>query len=326
MFSCRQPVNALTSGNWTLLNDDFPGYQRSSAISFVIGNNAYLGLGYNQGLNVRFADLYSYGSTGWTQLASAPSGFLPRSNAVAFSIGTNAYVGLGQDNNNNYLQDNWQYNTLTNTWTRKADFAGTARIDASAFGIGAFGYVLCGYDGGSNRKDSWMYDPAADRWTLTPIQFNGSKRTGAIVFVHNSKAYIVTGVENGTEVSDFVVFDPSQAAAPWSALRNVCNCSSDTYDDDYTDIVRDHGVGFVQGDTAYITTGNNAGAYNSRTWGYDFVHDTWFRRSDFEKVARSNAIGFAVGNRGYVATGKSNAMDLDDLSQWFPYQSLNTND
>jgi len=319
-------VDALNSGNWIYLNNQFPGDQRNSAVSFVIGNTAYLGTGYSQARNIRYSDLYSFNPTsGWSQLASAPAGFTPRSNAVGFSVGTNGYVALGQDNNNNYLQDTWQYTPSTNTWTKKSNFGGSARIDATAFGIGTLGYVLCGYDGGSNRKDSWSYNPATDTWALTTVQFNGGKRTGAIVIVRANKAYIVTGTDNGTEVSDFIVFDPS-SASPWTALRSICNCSSDTYDDDYTDIVRDHGVGFLVGDSAYITTGSNAGAYSSKTWGYDFVHDTWFRKTSFEKTARSNAVAFTLQNQAFITTGKSNSQDLDDLNQWFPYQDYNIND
>lgn len=330
-ISCSRGVidPTLSSGNWVLSSNDFVGDQRTAAVSFTVGNIAYIGTGYNLAKNIRYSDLYSFdpskGTTGsWTQLANAPSNFTPRSNAVAFAIGSNGYITTGQDNYNNFLSDTWQYNTVTNTWVRKANFTGTARIDALGFAIGTNGYVLCGYDGGSNRKDSWQYNPASDSWSLTPTQFIGSKRQGGIVFVYKNKAYIVTGTNNA-EVNDFIVFDPSNTNSPWTQLRSITNVSADTYDDLYTDIIRDHGVGFVLGDSAYITTGNNGG-FNIKTWGYDFVNDIWFQKTNFERAGRSGAVAFSIAGRAFVTTGSSGATYFDDLNEWRPYDPYNPND
>ncbi|MGC8751055.1 Kelch repeat-containing protein [Hydrotalea sp.] len=331
LISCARTVLDPTqsSGNWVLSPNDFVGDQRTAACAFTVGNVAYIGTGYNLAKNIRYSDLYSFdptkGSNGsWTQLANAPNNFTPRSNAVAFAIGTNGYITTGQDNYNNFLNDTWQYNTVTNTWVQKASFAGTPRIDALAFSIGNLGYLLCGYDGGSNKKDSWQYDPNADTWNLTATQFTGSKRQGGIVFVYQNKAYIVTGTNNG-EVNDFTVFDPSNTTNPWNQLRPITNVSADTYDDLYTNIIRDHGVGFVLGDSAYITTGQN-GSYNISTWGYDFKNDLWFQKTNFERAGRSGAIGFSVAGRAFVTTGASGSAYYDDLNEWLPYQPYNPND
>jgi len=331
LLSCNKnstPDPTTNSGNWVNISNSFPGDQRNSAVSFTVGDTAYIGTGYSQSRNIRYSDLWSFNPTkGWAQLNSAPNTFTPRSNAAAFSVGSNGYITLGQDNNNNFLKDTWQFSVTTNSWTKKSDFGGTARIDATAFTIGSLGYVLCGYDQGSNRKDSWQYNPTTDTWSLTPIQFNGNKRRGAIALIYSNKAYIVTGIDDGGGglVHDLIVFDPSNAASPWTQLRDIANTSSDSYDDDYTDIIRDHGVGFVMGDSAYITLGSNGG-YNTKTWGYKFSDDTWFRKTTFEKAGRSNTIGFTVKGQSYVTTGKSSTQDLDDLNQWFPYQTYNVND
>lgn len=330
LFSCKpnNPDPTTYSGNWISISNSFPGDQRNSAVCFTIGDTAYIGTGYNQTRNLRYSDLWSFNPTkGWSQLNNAPAAFTPRSNAVAFAVGTNGYIALGQDNSNNFLKDTWQFSVANNAWTKKSDFGGTARIDAISFSIGNLGYVLCGYDQGSNRKDSWQYNPTTDSWSLTAIQFNGNKRRGAISFVYKSKAYIVTGVDDGGNglVHDFIVFDPSNTATPWTQKRDISNTSSDSYDDDYTDIIRDHGVGFVLGDSAYIAVGSNGG-YNTKTWGYDFVNDLWFRKTTFEKAGRSNSIGFTIAGQSFITTGRSSTQDLDDLNGWFPYQTYNVND
>ena len=57
----------------------------------------------------------------------------------------------------------------------------------------------------------------------------------------------------------------------WTELRQIANISTDSYDDNYADIVRSNAVGFIIGDKAYITTGEN-GSLLSTTWEYDFAN------------------------------------------------------
>jgi len=341
LLSCgKTAVNVYTSGNWFYNSNSLLGANRTSAVSFVVGNKAYVGTGYNHTLVAnRLADFFSFDPTlggplgDWEQIATPPAAFTPRSNAVAFAIGTNGYVTLGQDINTTFLQDTWQYSTTTNTWSQKANFGSgdvraTARIDASAFAIGNYGYVVCGADNlGSTRKDAWKYDPITDAW-ISFGSIPGSKRQGAITFVHGDSAYIVTGTDGGVPAIDMIKFVPKNTTAPWSTMKNITNTSTDSYDDDYTDIFRDHGVGFTLGDSAYITLGSNGS--NIKCWGYDFKNDLWFRKTSFEirgaTTGRSNGLGFTVAGRSYVSTGLSGSGELGDLIEWRPYELYNAND
>jgi N-acetylneuraminic acid mutarotase len=343
LLSCgKTPVNVYTSGNWVYNSNGIPGANRTAAVSFVVGNKVYIGTGYNHILVAnRLADFYSFdptvgGASGtWNQIATPPIAFTPRSSAVAFAIGTNGYVTLGQDIFSNFLLDTWQYNTITNTWSQKANFGSgdiraTPRIDATAFAIGNYGYVVCGADNlGSNKKDSWVYDPTSDNWSQTPVQFNGSKRNGAIAFVHGDSAYIVTGTDGGVPANDMIKFVPKNTSAPWTLMNYITNVSTLPFDDDYSDIYRDHGVGFTLGDSAYITLGSSSGT-NIKCWGYDFKNDLWFRKTSFEirgaTIGRSNAVGFTVAGKCYVSTGLSGSGELGDLVEWRPYELYNAND
>jgi N-acetylneuraminic acid mutarotase len=335
-------VNVYTSGNWIYNSNGIPGANRSSAVSFVVGNKVYIGTGYNHTLVAnRLADFYSFDPTvggfqgTWSQISTPPPAFTPRSNAVAFAVGTNGYVTLGQDINSTFLLDTWQYDTEKNTWSPKANFGSgdiraTPRIDATAFAIGNYGYVVCGADNlGSNKKDSWVYDQISDNWSLTPVQFNGSKRSGAIAFVRgDSVAYVVTGTDGGVPAIDMIKFNPKNTIEPWKTMKNIYPTSTDPYDDDYSDIERDHGVGFTLGDSAYITLGSNGG--NIKCWGYDFKNDLWFRKTSFEirgaTTGRSNAVGFTVAGRSFISTGVSGSGELGDLVEWLPYEIYNAND
>ena len=317
-ISCKTTTTSTVTGNW-VTKSDLDGVARSEAVSFVINDSAYIGTGYDG--NLRLSDIWEYNATGnyWIQKADFPG--TPRSSAVAFDAGGKGYLGTGYDGVNK-LNDMWEFDPVANTWTQKNDFGGTARYDAVAFGINGKGYVGTGFDG-SYLKDFWQYDPTADTWTEI-YGFGGSKRMAAIAFVYNNKGYVVTGVNNGTEENDFWSFDPSSST--WTQLRDISNVSTQSYDDNYTNIVRDNGVGFIVGNKAYISTGESSGSLTTSTWEYDFANDLWTNKTAFEGAARQGAVGFSVSQGGYLTTGRSSTFPFDDLRQFFPDQAYNAND
>jgi N-acetylneuraminic acid mutarotase len=306
-------------GTWTALAT-FGFIPRSEAISFVIGDTAYLGFGVDANF-VRYNDLLSLDpATGaCTQRASCPGS--PRNSAVAFAVNGEGYVTTGYDGYN-MLNDTWQYDPPSNTWTQKANFAGTPRYDAVSFSVGNYGWVGTGYDG-YYRSDFFKYDPASNSWTQE-TGYPGQARTQAISFVYNDSAYLVTGNMSGSQVNDFWRFDPNLAGAlKWRQLRNISNSSPEPYDDGYTTIERSNAVGFVLlntksnggGDRAYITTGIN-GALYSWTWSYDFATDLWTEATPYPGLAMQGAVGFSVENKGIVATGISGSTPVTSVYEF----------
>ena len=313
---------ADTSGNW-LKRSEFEGNSRTEAASFVIGDTAYIGTGYDG--SVRYTDFWAYDPVKnfWIQRAQFPGA--ARNSAAGFSIGTKGYIAVGYDGLNR-LGDTWEYNQANNSWTRKADFAGTARYDAVAFGINDKGYITTGFDGGYT-KDLWEFTPTGGTnnsgvWAQK-VSLGGSKRSAAVAFVYNNKAYVVTGLNNGQTVSDFWMFDPSTAS--WTQLRDIANISTDTYDDDYSDIVRSNAVGFVIGAKGYLAVGEN-GTYTKKTWEYDFATDSWARKTTYERSERSGAVSFTVKGRGFVACGRNSTYYFDDIDEFQPDVTENTVD
>ena len=291
--------------------------------TFTIGDTSYIGTGYD-GTN-RYTDFWAYDPVKnyWIQKAQFPGA--ARNSAVGFTIGSKGYIATGYDGLNR-LTDNWEYNPATNSWTQKADFAGTARYDAVAFGINDKGYITTGFDGGYT-KDLWEFTPTGGTnnmgsW-IQRVSLGGTKRSGAVAFVYNNKAYVVTGINNGTTVTDFWMYDPATAA--WTQLRDISNTSSDTYDDDYSDIGRSNAVGFVIGSKAYITVGES-GSYQKKTWEYDFASDLWTRKTSYERSERTGAVSFSVKGRGFVACGRNSTYYFDDIDEFQPTVTYSSND
>ena len=313
--SCKSSGSTATPGDWQN-RSELDGVARTEAVSFVIGDSAYLATGYDG--TYRLADVWQYNPAldSWRQKADLPG--TPRSSAVAFALNGKGYVGTGYDGANN-LNDFWQYDPTANSWTRKADFGGSARYDAVGFAVLNKGYISTGYDG-NYLKDFWQYDDASNSWTQM-ISFGGTKRSQAVAFVYNNKAFIVTGNNNGviSSVNDFWVFDPT-ANPYWSQRRDITNANAtETYDDGYTNIARTNAVAFVIGDYAYLSTGTINGAITSVTWQYNIAQDLWVSGyTPFENSGRQGAVGFSVSNKGYVATGNSGTAFYDDMMQFYP--------
>ena len=318
LYACTKSTSSTTDtvGNW-IRRSDFDGVARSEAVSFVIGDTAYVATGYDGSVRLNDAWKYDADNNYWIQRASFPGD--ARNSAVAFSTTTKGYIATGF-NGTVKLKDTWEYDPATNAWTRKADFGGTARIDAVGFGINGKGYVTTGNDG-NDLKDFWQYDPVADTWTQK-VSLGGAKRSGAVAFVYNNLGYVVTGINNGTTVNDLWVYDP--AADKWTEKNFITNVSTETFDDSYA-IVRSNAAAFVMGSKAYICTGENGGILKT-VWEYDFATDIWVKKTDWEGLERTGAVGFAVKGRGFLGTGRNSTYRFDDFREFKPADTYNAND
>jgi Kelch motif/Galactose oxidase, central domain len=324
-FSCGKcgcdPLPAV--GNWAKVSE-LPLNGRSEAVSFIIGNFAYLGSGLDSS-NTYLGDFWKYDpvKNSWEQVASLPKG-AERCSAVGFSVGNIGICGTGF-NGSNYLNDFYQFDPVRNIWTKiNSTFPGKARSEAVAFGIGNSGYVGTGYDGNNALADFYQYNVSDNTWTSIP--FNGEARYGAVAFVFYNKAYLVTGTNGNTLVSEFLVFDPGKTSDNWSPLHSITNASSDAFDDSYTTIMRQNGAAFLIGNRAYISTGDDKGFPYTSTWAYDFPTDLWIEKTPFEGPSLTGAVGISVNNRGFIATGKKQLTGPDFSWEFQPDLEQNPND
>jgi len=169
---------------------EFEGLARSGAVSFVIGDTAYVGLGASTS-GVYFNDFYKYDveNNTWTQIDVFPG--VARTQAVAFTIDGKAYVGTGYNDSGRYA-DFYEYDPSTGNWQSIASIP-IARNRASSFSINNKGYVGLGYFDGDELSDFYEYDPSLDRWSLISGVGTDNKRSGAVGFAANGKGYIASG-------------------------------------------------------------------------------------------------------------------------------------
>jgi N-acetylneuraminic acid mutarotase len=358
LFSCtKASLNYTQNGNW-VSRATFPGVPSGAAASFVINNTAYVGTGINpQTPNVRLKTMFQYtaapistasptgydsalGAWGMKQIPDFPGA--PRSNAVGFAVAGKGYIGTGIGNDGfTVYADFYSYDPNAQSWSQVDSIHDSLRTyprkDAAAFGFDNSAYVLTGTDLNYFFSDVWKYDPAANKWTKMAY-LPGSARAGAVTWVYNGLGYLVTGRTPGSTWSlnnmcyDFWRYDPSKPdSTAWKRLRDIANTSSATYDDGYTNIVRELASGFVikgtaNGDKGYLTCGANGTSY-SFTWEYDFASDLWTQKTPYEGGARVNAVGFTIKNRGFVGTGLPSAAGggtgFTDLREFFPDQVYN---
>jgi N-acetylneuraminic acid mutarotase len=279
----------------------------------------------------------------WTQ--KADFGGMGRHEAVGFSIDNKGYVGTGYAYNggtNKFRKDFWQYDQLTNTWTQKVDFAGTARMAAVGFAIGGKGYVGTGINWATGPfDDMWQYDPALNTWTQK-ASANVVSWHQSVAFSLNSKEYIGTGhninspnnnffweydptTDTWTQKADFAGTARSRAVGFALNGKGYLGTGEDelgkkndfweydptlntwTQKADFGGVARDGAVGFTIGSKGYVGTGNAVSGYKKDFWEYDSIADSWTQKADFGGIARNNATGFSIGGRGHIGTGVASA-------------------
>lgn len=295
-------------GNW-LASTVFDGVPRGSAVSFTIGEFAYMGTGYDG--DDYLSDFWKYDVSGgyWTQVANFPG--TPRSSAVAFAIENDGYVGTGYDGTSE-LQDFYKYNTTTDTWTPIANYGGSYRRAAVGFNSTTYGYVGTGFDGTNDKKDFWRYEPATDSWTEL-FGFGGNKRREGASFTIGNKVYFGTGASNSINQVDFWVFDTTTET--WTRLKDLDEKSS-------YEIERANAAMFSIGNYGYISGGNG---YVS-TWEYDPSTDVWKNKTGFEGASRTDALAIYTSSRAFVLLGKSGNYYFDDMYEFKPFEKYEDED
>ena len=275
---------------------------RNHAVSFVIGDTAYVGTG--DGGSATLTDFWKYvpATKTWTQIADFPGH--RRKQAVAFVIDGKGYVGTGRSGTT-LFDDFYRYDPLTDTWEAIADFGGGDRRNAIAFVVDGKAYVGTGYNTSNPYNsinvnvtdDLWQYDPQADQWTKKDTKIPGA-RGGAMTFSMNGKGYIAGGY--GVATKNIYEYDPD----------------ADSYTKGFTnDFMYDRkdGVAFVLNDEAYIGLGIKHPSYQATDF---FIfssvilpitsQETDQEVDDFGDPTennRSGAIAFVVRGKAFVGLG-----------------------
>ena len=131
------------------------------AVGFRIGSQGYVVTG--KGVNYASSLFrYSMVTSSSGQLGAVP--FTLRTEAIGVGMGTKAYVGLGLSENLISVDDIWEYDQGSNSWTQKSNFPGGGRQGAAAVAHGEHIYILGGVGNALQEelKTFWRYTPALD--------------------------------------------------------------------------------------------------------------------------------------------------------------------
>lgn len=220
----------IASNTW-MQKPDFPGAERYSAVSFVLGNTGYVATGGND--NGFLDDMWQYDpvTSQWLQKTGLPATQAQRENqrieAFAFVINNRVYLGGGSGfvfgpnaTTNIAFNDLWEFNPSTNTWTIKSgfpDFIGRNMSIASV--INGKGYIGlgCNVDQTINHKSFWEYDAVNDSWT-SKADFPANFTADAGCFTLNSALYVIGGVNLNPVSLSNQVYKYDVSTNTWSPL------------------------------------------------------------------------------------------------------------
>ncbi len=304
-----QPNHSYAQGVWIKKND-FPSSGRTNAISFVINDTAFVGLGIDS-LSNPFSDLKQYDEIHdiWIQKQNlTDTTWYPNS----FQIGNYGYVIT---NHNHHF---WQYSLNMNNWVQKANTLDSndnniyGSVAASSGNYGFFGY---GSDMFSSPikcfNNYFRYNCNTNSWLIKSIINSSSCREQSVSFSINGKIYVGLGGFSGSNQ----LYEYDTLLDMWSNKTNLPAPR------------RSAAVSFVINNKAYIGLGfDSINHFLNDFWEYNPATDSWKQMTSFAGAARALATSFVVNEKGYIACGTNyngfnNGRYFNDLWQFDPNAS-----
>ena len=159
----------VATGVWERLDTSDVVSKRTDLASAIDTlNDRVIFIGGRVGLATSIADVVAYRDGQWQTLPTGPT---PRHDVVAASDGTRAWVFGGAGEFLQSLDDLWQLDFATDTWTElPANGVRPPARGSNALGYheGAL-YMVGGHDVSTVKRDVWRYDLAAQEWTEVAI-------------------------------------------------------------------------------------------------------------------------------------------------------------
>lgn len=182
------------ANRWTK-KANYPATVRLRGTMFTIGDNVYLGMGFNNGVGsfiIPDNTFYKYNTVSdtWTKETDYPTEFGngERLGPSSFVIGETAYIACGSTNTG--MKQFHSYHPATRSWRKLADFP-HARYGTTAFSYGGFGFVATGIPmAGGGGADCFRYDVRGDRWEAMTDKI-GPQQMGRLVEIDRGYSFTV---------------------------------------------------------------------------------------------------------------------------------------
>lgn len=262
LFNQVWKMNIVTR-SWTKMND-FPGKARVGAISAVVGNRVFAGLGY---AGIREIDLYTdsmylsdfweYHTTTdtWSKKANYPGEGRNKAAVVVFNQEIYVFYGFIQKGSNREV---WKYSPETDSWSRLNDYPGRHRYCTVAITDGKRIFAGTGFNT-LNNNEWWEYLPASDSW-LRRKSLPDTGRCNAVAFVVNKRFFVSTGryydgdLTGGHLKNDLMEYLPDTDT--WKRHSTL------------TTSPRENAICFVAFDKAYIGFGEDNSTIFNDLWSF----------------------------------------------------------
>ena len=325
LSSCSSDDSTDVKGNWTEVAQ-MGGAVRGGAVSFKLGDQVIVGLGYNGAQTstgrVYLPDFQAYNGISWQRGVIPDFAGTPREGAVSFVLNNKVYVGLGWNRDldtNEVLSDFWVYDPANPTlgWDSVESKFPVALYNSIAFVVKGRAFVGTGTDGSIWENTIWEFDPNSQSWTSKPnTSIPGKTRQGATVFTLNEQAYIIGGVSNGSYDLNFWKFDP-ESASQWEKITPSTDVS---YFSQFRSAAqRAEASAVVLDGMVYIIAGVYSSALTSCVQ-YDPNTQIWKDMQSFESTGRRGAVAFELNNRAFFGTGYNGTLYYSDFWEFKPLE------
>ncbi|CAN5867955.1 hypothetical protein BH11BAC7_BH11BAC7_13120 [soil metagenome] len=247
----------------------------------------------------------------WTQKANY--GSTATYSSFSFSVGGKGYVGTGNSSasSTTFTQELWEYDPVSNAWTQKMNFPGTARYEAIAFSIGNYGYAGTGsFINALVNSDMYRYNPLTNTWSQ--IAAMPVPRNCAVAFVIGQKAYVATGdtLGNNSSYPSNELWEYNPANDSWTARAALPGVN------------RSRAFAFAVNGKGYLGGGTTDGTTNLNDfWEYDPLLNSWVQKLNMPTASRL-PVGFGIGYRGFYCTGY-NSSTSSSSTQLYEYDPAN---
>ncbi len=302
--------NAFVAQTWQQISD-FPADERDDGTTFTIGNSAYCGTGYTPWWST-CSDFYSFNmnSETWSTIATLPSG-KERQYATGFSYSTVGYI-LGGINGSNYLNDLWQYNSITNTWIEKTNAPFIGRSGTVNFVINNIAYIIGGRTAiNIATNEVWAYDLVNETWTQkNNLPFGCRWRASATTI--NNKGYILFGRdENNRYCNELFKYDPQLDS--WSQISTFPSIGRT-----YSSIVS------LEGELIVTAGMDTLGNYYNDMWQFQPSNLSWNELNSLPSNGRKGGMYFNNNSTLFYTTGiTQNNIRLKETWKCYNPASLN---